>query len=437
MLKLIAFIFIQFIFMQVSLSQDHIKEFARKTWLDYIEARNRMDILEKEVKSSYTIIRNLEKNEEKDANQIHVLNNKQDALNKKLRQSQNDYLKKSKEVKRAYDSINLLNTRNSELNKWVDSFSIALKEEKLFNEQLLREKKQLEKSLYYKIKDLEIAEVENSYFSNRDFGFKRKDGEIIYSENSKNQSIKPLFKSLEYMRFNGSVYVPPGIDSLEGKILVYINDILFDEVSRRFIAETKTTSYNHYELIEKDIKLNKKVPPKSNLKIAFVTEDIYHTNKEKLKDFFESYKSALFVISSIRPVTSGLTDSDYSETTVTDVKEVFAITDSLRTNAGYLNISVCNSLNFTGEYVSLLINDSVIIQKIKLMPYDLKFSCNYKFIKGTNLIKIKALSVSSTTNMPDCFLWLFVSTIEDDKNIYKKRVVLKKDDVFGLYIQSL
>ncbi len=433
MQKIILFIFSQMIFNNVSISQvDHIKEFARKTWMDYIDVRNRMDLVAQQLDHTMTRISNLETDKENNLAEIQKLSEQQDILRKKLRKSQTEYLKKAKEVERANDSIKFLNIRNTELANWADSFSRALEQEHLVVKQLTDEKKQLEKTLYYKIADLEIAEVENSYFSDFDIGYEGKNGEIIYSENSKGQSTKPLLRKLEFIRFEGSVYVPTNVDSLVGKILIYKDDKLFDNVSFSFTPYTKTNSYNYFEIKEKNIRLKEKIPAKSNLRIAFVTDKVYSINKKILENFYEPYKLALFVITSLKP-TSALLNIPLSPL-VSD--EEVVETDSCRTTLEHLNISIINSLDyFTSEYIMLSINDSIISQGLKLLTYDQKYSFKYKFDKGSSLIKIKALSGSTIRDLPDCYLWLYVAKAGDDKIIYKKKIILKKDRTFALYLE--
>lgn len=435
MQRLITLLICQFFLIQASLSQGgHVKEEWRQTWLQYSDAKKQMDKWQKEVKENAAIIRNLETNAEKDLTQIHELNKRQDELIRKLRKSQNDYLRICAEVKKANDSIKALKVQNKELTALVDSFASALKEEKTVSEQLLKEKKQLEKILYFKVKDLEIAEIENSYFTSFDIGYKKLlNNEIIYSENSKEQSTNPFLTSLEYLRYTGSVYTPAGIDTLEGFILIYKNDILSDQVPRRFVAEDTTISYCHFEISEKDVKLNSRIKSRSDIKIAFVIEEIFHMNREKLKNFNESYRSGLFVISSIRPETTSLTEDYYLKNTIIDDNEAFADTDTYTVNSEEIMIRLCtNGITASGEFVSLETGDTVM-SNIKLVLFQNNpFTCALRLKEGVNLIKIKALSDSKTDT--GCNLWVY--TLGKDGEILRKKLKrLQKGELFGLYIR--
>jgi len=437
MRKVILCLFLQINFINVAISQDdHIKEFARQTWMDYVDIRNRMDSVDREVRSYNNRINYLEKNNDDDKKLIQELTDQQNLLHKKLRKLQVEFLRKDTELKNALDSLKRLKVQTTDLENLADSLSNALVKEQLVVKQLSFEKSQLEKTLYFKIADLEIAEVENSYFSNFDVGYERKDHEIIYSENSKEQSTKPFLKQLRYLRFTGNVYVPPGVDTLKGMILVYKNDVLFEVIPDRFVVDTKTKNYNIFEMNGKDRSLNKKVPPKSDLKIAFVTDIVYSTETKKLQNFYDAYRSALFVITSVRPLASDLLN-DNSINPVIVTNDALTITDTVFNVSGYVNVSIINSLDyFTNEYVSLSINDSIISPGFKLMPFDQKFTVQYDFKKGPNTIKVKALSGSIMKNLPDCYLWLYITTIGDGQELHRKKVILKKDNVFLVYILS-
>lgn len=435
MFKLILFIFFQFVLINVSISQDHLKEYALKVFNDSREAQKLVESLTDEANDLRNKIRFLGKDNKIGNAHNEELREKLFAKKGEFNNALFELSKKNEQVEIAYDSIKKLHSNNSELTILSDSFLVALNFEKKVKQQILNEKNLLEKLFFYKIADLEIVQLENSYISKLSFGYKKNNNEIIYSVNSKEKSKKPIFKTLEYLRYTGNVYVPPGIDTLVGKILIYKDGKLFDFLKQSFTSNNRTQSLNSFQINGDDIKLNKNISLDGDYKIAFVTDDVFFKYNKKLENFYDSYKSALFIVTSIRPLFIDSLDNNSLISEEINSKEIFAIIDTLTTNLSNFNILVCNNLNFSGEYISLLINDSIINNSIKLMPYDPSSYHNYNFKDGKNLIKIKVESVGTNPNLSDCYLWLYISG-EGEKIIYKRYVILKKNEIFALYIQN-
>lgn len=416
---------------------DHVSEGWNDTWQKYIDAKNENEKWVSEVKTITARIAGLEANEVIDLFQISKLKEKQTETLKRLRKSQNDYTKVCVELRRKNDSLRIfmdstknLNKKNENLTKWVDSFSVALKEEKIFNKTLLNEKKQFEKLLYFKNLDLELAQFDNSYFSNFDIGYRKLiNGKVMFLETSKDEISKPLLNSLEYLRCTGNVYGPPNSDTLRGFILIYKDDKLFDQISRKYVAEDSTSSYSHFVINEDELHLNKKIKPRSNIKIAYVTDESFHMNLKELEDFNEAYHSGHFVISSKRLEIN----YDYPENPPIEGAEVFVATDTISLDVSEVIIKLCtDGASPSGEYVSLSTKDTVV-ENIRLLVYEKASDvCTLKLEEGINLVKLKALSISISGS--SCNLWIYIQT-KDGIIKYKKRKALKKGDVYGLFLR--
>jgi hypothetical protein len=438
MRKIITLFISQLLLAQVSQSQlDHVTEGWNDTWQKYIDAKNENEKWVSEVKTITARIAALEAKEVIDLFQISKLKERQTETLKRFRKSQNDYTKvcvllkiKNDSLRILLDSTKGLNAKNENLTKWVDSFLVALKEEKIFTEKLKNEKKQFEKLIFFKGLDLELAQFDNSYFSSFDIGYRKLiNGKVMFLETSKDEISKPLLNSLEYLRCTGNVYGPPTSDTLRGFILIYNDDKLFDQIPRKYVAEDITSSYSHYVINEDELRLNKKIKPRSNIKIAYVTDESFHTNRNGLEDFNIAYRSGYFVISSKRLEVN----YDYPENAPIEGAEVFVATDTISLDVSEVIIKLCTDGDSpSGEYVSLSTKDTVV-ENIRLLIYEKASDiCTLKLEEGINLVKLKALSISISGT--SCNLWIYIQT-KDGIIKYKKHKALKKGDVYGLFLR--
>lgn len=440
MRQLILLLFSQLLFSNASFSQSRVERYADKVWQDFMDAKREKDRLSAELKKVHA---ELKQTGEADREKIDKLNDRQDELLKQLKTKQQEYKARVENIRILKDTILALKTTNTKLLQRLDSIGIALTEFETYNKQLIEESKRLGNILYYKVKDLEIAEIENSYFSAFDIGWNTKKGPM-FKKNVKGESVKSgLFeKPLEVLAAIGRVYTPRSVEKLDGRILIYVDDKYWAFVRTTISPTSWGNSYNTFDFNIAGDNFGKPIKAGKSVRIAFVTEECYNKNREKFKDFHAAYfaKPALFVISSLKPDVNRL-KLDYALTENTEqentAKDKPTFTDSCKSKMQEVVLHLCTNLDaYSGEFVSFAVGDQLIENNIMLVPFNSPklFTYKLKLNEGSNLVKIKALTIgTSLVQKQSCNLFVIVLTTEGDR-VFRKLIPLQRDESVGLNI---
>lgn len=161
------------------------------------------------------------------------------------------------------------------------------------------------------IKEAKEITYENSYFFSVEVGYNKsnlpyftkvvKDGEDFPVDPRVLGSDR-----LDIIRISGQTYIPvdsiSNIDNLKGKLLVYSNNELLDVIDYSFTETNTKTFFNHFEINNKIFKLKRQFPENTNLKVAFVEDDLYKRNYPDIfNNFWIAQNKGVFSITSLKP----------------------------------------------------------------------------------------------------------------------------------------